>query len=88
MFLRRVKAANGRHEYLRVVENYRQGEKVRQRVLLHIGRKDLLTPHLDALVRLRQADQTTPSWVSAEEVSTPQAWTCPFWRPAKASLAS
>ena len=52
MFLRSVKAANGRHEYLRLVENCRQGQKIRQRVVLHIGRKDLLAPHLDALVRL------------------------------------
>jgi len=78
MFLRSVKAANGRHEYLRLVENYRDGDKVRQRVILHVGRKDLLAPHLDALVRLLQADQQTPTWVSAEEVSAPQAWT---WGP-------
>ena len=75
MFLRSVKAANGRHEYLRLVENYRQGDKIRQRVVLHVGRKDLLAPHLDALVRLLQADQQNPTWSSREEVSTPQAWT-------------
>ncbi len=78
MFLRSVKAANGRHEYLRLVENHREGEKIRQRVVLHIGRKDLLAPHLDALVRLLQADQRAPAWVAAEEVSAPQAWT---WGP-------
>ncbi|HXR38784.1 MAG TPA: IS1634 family transposase [Terracidiphilus sp.] len=78
MFLRSVKAANRRHEYLRLVENYRQGDKVRQRVVLHIGRKDLLAPHLDALVRLLQADQPHPTWVTAEDVVTPQAWT---WGP-------
>lgn len=80
MFLRSVKAANRQHEYLRLVENYRQGDKVRQRVVLHIGRKDLLTPHLGALVRLLQADQPNPRWVSAEEVITPQAWT---WGPVR-----
>ena len=74
MFLRSVKAANGRHEYLRLVENYRQGDKIRQRVILHVGRKDLLAPHLDTLVRLLQADQPDPTWVSTEEVSAPQAW--------------
>jgi len=78
LFLRSVKAANGRHEYLRLVENYRQGDKIRQRVVLHIGRKDLLAPHLDALVRLLQADQPNPTWISTQQVSTPQAWT---WGP-------
>jgi transposase len=80
VFLRSVKAANGRHEYLRLVESYRQGDKIRQRVVLHVGRKDLLAPHLDALVRLLQADQPDPAWVSTEEVSAPQAWT---WGPVR-----
>jgi hypothetical protein len=62
------------------VESYRQGDKTRQRVVLHVGRKDLLAPHLDALVRLLQADQPTPTWVSTEEVSAPQAWT---WGPVR-----
>jgi transposase len=75
VFLRSVKAGNGRHEYLRLVENYRQGDKIRQRVVLHVGRKDLLAPHLNALVGLLQADQQSPTWVSATDVSTPQAWT-------------
>src|SRR6266699_4753935 len=78
LFLRSVKAANGRHEYLRLVENYREDDKIRQRVVLHVGRKDLLAPHLDALVRLLQADRPAPTWVSAKEVSAPQAWT---WGP-------
>jgi transposase len=81
MFLRSVKAANGRHQYLRLVENYREGEKIRQRVVLHVGRKDLLAPHLDALVRLLQ-DPKSPTGVSAAEVSTPQAWT---WGPVRAA---
>jgi transposase len=78
LFLRSVKAANGRHEYLRLVENHREGDKIRQRVVVHVGRKDLLAPHLDALVRLLQADPAAPAWVSAEQVSAPQAWT---WGP-------
>jgi hypothetical protein len=60
LFLRSVKAAKGRQEYLRLVENYREGDKIRQRVVLHVGRKDLLAPHLDALVRLLQADPGQP----------------------------
>jgi len=78
LFLRSVKAANGRHEYLRLVENSRQGDKIRQRVVLHVGRKDLLAPHLDALVRLLQADPQKPTWFSTADISTPQAWT---WGP-------
>lgn len=78
MFLRSVKAANGQHEYLRLVESYRAGDKVKQRVVLHIGRKDLLAPHLDALMRVLQTDAETPRWIAAEQLSTPQAWT---WGP-------
>jgi len=78
MFLRSVKAANGRHEYLRLVENFRVGDKTRQRVVLHIGRKDLLAPHLDALVRLLQGDRPDPVWISRDQVSAPQSWT---WGP-------
>ena len=78
MFLRSVKAANGQHEYLRLVESYRVADKVKQRVVLHIGRKDLLVPHLDALIRVLQTDSETPRWIAAEQLSTPQAWT---WGP-------
>jgi len=78
VFLRSVKAANGQHEYLRLVESYRVADKVKQRVVLHIGRKDLLVPHLDALIRVLQTDSETPRWIAAEQLSTPQAWT---WGP-------
>jgi len=78
MFLREVKTAHGRHSYLRLVESFRQGDKVKQRVVAHLGRKDLLAPHLDSLVRLLQAEQASPRWISAEQLSTPQAWT---WGP-------
>ena len=57
MFLRSVKAPNGHHEYLRLVESFRDGDKVKQRIVAHLGRKDLLAPHLDALIRLLQSDQ-------------------------------
>jgi hypothetical protein len=76
MFLRLVKS--GQHEYLRLVESYRHGHRVKQRIVAHLGRKDLLAPHLDALVRLLQADQQDPHWISGDEVSTPQAWS---WGP-------
>jgi transposase len=73
LFLRSVKAANGRHEYLRLVESVRDGGKVKQRIVAHLGRKDLLAPHLDALIRLLQDETVPPRWVSVEEISTPRA---------------
>jgi len=78
MFLRSVSAANGQHTYLRLVENYRQAGKTKQRVVAHLGRKDLLAPHLDSLVRLLQADEAAPRWVNTEQVSAPGAWS---WGP-------
>jgi transposase len=78
VFLRSVKAPNGRHEYLRLVESFRDGDKVKQRIVAHLGRKDLLAPHLDALVRLLQAEAASPRWVSADDVTAPCAST---WGP-------
>jgi len=80
MFLRQ--AQSGGHLYLRLVENYRHAGKVRQRVVAHIGRKDLLAPHLDALVRLLQDDQPSPRWSRVDQLSTPQAWS---WGPVLAA---
>ena len=80
MFLRSVKAPNGRHEYLRLVESVREGNKVKQRVVAHLGRKDQLAPHLDTLIRLLQDQTQTPRWVAMEDVSTPRASTwAPYW---------
>jgi transposase len=73
LFLRSVKAANGHHEYLRLVESFRDGDKVKQRIVAHLGRKDLLAPHLDALIRLLQDDSATPRWVSLDDLATPRA---------------
>jgi transposase len=73
LFLRSVKAANGRHEYLRLVESFREGPKVKQRIVAHLGRKDLLAPHLDALIRLLQDESAAPRWVAVEDISTPRA---------------
>lgn len=78
MFLRSVKAPNGQHEYLRLVESVRQGKKVQQRIVAHLGRKDLLAPHLDSLIRLLQPESAAPRWVATEDVSTPRAST---WGP-------
>lgn len=78
MYLRSIKAAKGEREYLRLVESYRQGQQVKQRIVAYLGRKDLLAPHLDALVRLLQSDQPSPRWVSSDQVGAQQAWT---WGP-------
>ncbi len=78
MFLRSVKAANGRHEYLRLVESFRDGDKVKQRIVAHLGRKDLLAPRLGSLIRLPQDESSAPQWIPAAQVSTPRAST---WGP-------
>jgi len=78
LFLRSIKAPNGRHEYLRLVESYREGDKVKQRIVAHLGRKDLLAPHLDTLIRLLQEESSFPRWVPLEQISTPRAST---WGP-------
>jgi hypothetical protein len=77
LFIRSVKAPRGNYEYLRLVESYRQGRQVRQRIVAHLGRKGLLAPHLDTLVRLLQPDSPSPSpsWVRSQDVTTPQAAT-------------
>lgn len=64
MYLRTVRAQG--HEYLRLVESFRQEGKSKQRVITNLGRKDLLAPHLDGLVRLLQGEET---WVRAGEVN-------------------
>ena len=59
MFLRTVKAAGGKgvqHEYVRLVEAYREGGTTKQRVVCNLGRKDLLATHLDALIRLLRGE--------------------------------
>jgi len=55
MFLRTVKAAGGegvQHEYVRLVESYRDNGRNKQRVVCNLGRKDLLAAHLDSLIRV------------------------------------
>jgi len=73
MFLRTVKASGGKgiqHEYLRLVEGYREAGKNKQRVVCNLGRKDLLAPHLDALIRILGG---APS-PAAEKVEALGAW--------------
>ena len=64
MFLRsvKVKDKNGvAREYLRLVEAYWADGQSKQRVVLSLGRKDVLAPHLDSLIRVLGGDRPTPS---------------------------
>src|SRR5712691_5286848 len=77
MFLRTVKAAGGKgvqHEYLRLVEAYRENGKNKQRVVCHLGRKDLLAAHLDALIRLLGGQPRAGARPTAGEVRATGAW--------------
>jgi transposase len=60
MFLRTVKARGGegvQHEYVRLVEAYREGGKNKQRIVCSLGRKDLLAEHLDDLIALLRGER-------------------------------
>jgi transposase len=77
MFLRTVKAAGGKgvqHEYVRLVEAYREHGKNKQRVVCHLGRKDLLAAHLDALIRLLRGESRAGEFVRAGAVQATDAW--------------
>jgi transposase len=53
----KVRSSNGTvNEYVRVVEAYREGGKVKQRVIADLGRKDLLVKILPKLRRLLAGD--------------------------------
>lgn len=72
MFIRTVKARGGRgtqYEYLRLVESYRENGREKQRVVLNLGRKDVLAPHLESLVRILQEEGEGERWVRVGEVS-------------------
>jgi transposase len=54
----KVKRANGRvDEYIRLVESYWNQGSPRHRVICNLGRKELLEPHADALLRLLKGDE-------------------------------
>jgi transposase len=79
MFLRVVRAAGGKgmtHEYVRVVEAYRENGKTRHRTVLNLGRKDFLAAHLDLdkLTRLLHGETVGGSAIRAENVGAVAAW--------------
>jgi hypothetical protein len=70
MFLRVVRAPSGKrgikHEYVRVVEAYRDHEgKTRHQTVINLGRKDLLAAHLD-LDKLNRLHGDKPGKPSVE----------------------
>jgi len=77
MFLRIVKAAGGKgvqHEYVRLVEAYREHGKNKQRVVCNLGRKDLLAAHLDSLIRLLRGEPRASASVRTGAVHAIGAW--------------
>jgi len=79
MFLRVVRAAGGKgvkHEYVRVVEAFREHGKTRHRTVLNLGRKDLLAAHLDLdkLTRLLHGDGLPVGGIRREDVDAVAAW--------------
>src|SRR6266700_109317 len=94
MFLCVVRAAVGKgvtHEYVRVVEAFRQKGKTRHRTVLNLGRKDLLAAHLDLnkLMRLLHGEAVPDGGIREEDVCAVAAWD---WGPmlvaAKCSIIS
>jgi transposase len=87
MFLRVVRAAGGagvKHEYVRVVEAFRENGKTRHRTVLNLGRRDLLAAHLDLdkLMRLLHGDAGAAGPVGdirPDDVHAVAAWD---WGPA------
>jgi transposase len=71
----RVRSSSGTvNEYVRVVEAYRDGGKVKQRVVADLGRKDLLIEVLPRLRRLLAGD-------SAVDTAEPQVLDTANWGP-------
>ena len=74
----KVRSQNGTvHEYVRVVEAYRDGGKVKQRVVADLGRKDLLVELLPKLRRLLDGDAASDSGDPAD----PQVIDASTWGP-------
>ena len=70
----KVRSSSGTvNEYVRVVEAYREGGKVKQRVVADLGRKDLLVEVLPKLRRLLTGE--------AHDPADPQFGEAPTWGP-------
>jgi len=76
MYLRtnKVKRADGTvDEYIRLVESYWNHGSPRHRVICNLGRKDLLAPHADALLRILNGEKAAAR-PSGSEASALGAW--------------
>ena len=74
MYIRvtKVKRGDGKiDEYLRLVESYWNQGSPRHRVICNLGRKELLAPHVDTLVRILKGEEPSPKASSAAAVG---AW--------------
>src|SRR2546425_10961383 len=77
----KVRSTSGTvNEYVRVVEAYREGGKVKQRVVADLGRKDLLLEVLPKLRRLLTGEAPKPEG--------PQFGEAPDWGPVLVVRAS
>jgi transposase len=77
MYLRTVKTpgpGNTVYEYIRLVEAYREDGKTKQRVVAHLGRKDLLAPHAEALLRLLTGAPAPLGYVPEGAVQPLRVW--------------
>src|SRR5436305_11128942 len=74
----KVRSSSGTvNEYVRVVEAYRDGGKVKQRVVADLGRKDLLVEILPKLKRLLAGDLGQGDAATAD----PDVVDASTWRP-------
>ena len=77
MYLRTVKVRGSTgvtHEYLRLIESYWEDGQAKQRTVVNLGRKDLLAPHLDALVRVLGGERAAgAAALRAEDVQAEHA---------------
>jgi len=74
MYLRttKVKRPDGHvDEYIRLVESYWNNGRPRHRIVCHLGRKELLAPHAEALLRLLKGESQPKLTIQADAVG---AW--------------
>ena len=87
MYLRttKVKRPDGHvDEYIRLVESYWNNGRPRHRIVCHLGRKELLAPHAEALLRLLKGESQPKAKIQAEAVGAwdwgPMLVARHFWR--------